>query len=237
MPKILVIGNGFDIYHGLHTKYSQFIEFTGNPDVDESRIRSICRNNPFLNYFRVVYKEEDGWINCEQEIENVIKTISHIIENCIDKNHKVKINKFESRIVDSFKKYLSDYSQLVMVQPSYFSTQYSLFNKNRLLNDLKNDLDEVIEVLAYYLKNINKDKHFRSQQILDIGQIDYVVSFNYTQTYEIYRVPSQKVFHPHGVLNNIDSMVLGTQDSEELGLDFIYFKKFFQRMQKNRAAR
>lgn len=59
----------------------------------------------------------------------------------------------------------------------------------------------------------------------------YVISFNYTDTYKVYGIKPEDVFHVHGSLYK-DNMVLGFNDDEPENLDFVYFKKYFQRMQK-----
>lgn len=59
----------------------------------------------------------------------------------------------------------------------------------------------------------------------------YVISFNYTDTYKLYGIASDDVFHVHGSLEK-DNMVLGYDDDCPEELEFIYFKKYFQRIQK-----
>ena len=68
------------------------------------------------------------------------------------------------------------------------------------------------------------------QQIKDIRP-SYVISFNYTDTYKIYDINPKDVFHVHGSLDK-SNMVLGFDDDNPEELDFIYFKKYFQRIQK-----
>ena len=67
---ILVIGNGFDIYHGLPTKY---IDFVNNTEIKN-------QDNMFIKYFQKVAKENQTWIDCEQEIKRVVKTIFDVLE-------------------------------------------------------------------------------------------------------------------------------------------------------------
>lgn len=59
----------------------------------------------------------------------------------------------------------------------------------------------------------------------------YVISFNYTDTYRIYGIKKEDVFHVHGSLIK-NNMVLGFNDDDPENLDFVYFKKYFQRIQK-----
>ena len=59
----------------------------------------------------------------------------------------------------------------------------------------------------------------------------YVISFNYTYTYKKYGIRNEDVFHVHGRLLK-NNMVLGFNDEDPENLDFVYFKKYFQRIQK-----
>ena len=47
---ILVIGNGFDIAHGLPTKYVQFLEFA--KEFQQFDSDSLGKESPFFEYFR-----------------------------------------------------------------------------------------------------------------------------------------------------------------------------------------
>lgn len=93
-------------------------------------------------------------------------------------------------------------------------------------------MDEVIELLRRYLVYATEDldKIDKIQQIADIKP-RYVISFNYTYTYKKYGVKDEDVFHVHGRLLK-NNMVLGFNDEDPENLDFVYFKKYFQRIQK-----
>ena len=101
-----------------------------------------------------------------------------------------------------------------------------------MLKFLKKQLDEVIELLRRYLVYATEDldKIDKIQQIADIKP-RYVISFNYTYTYKKYGVKDEDVFHVHGRLLK-NNMVLGFNDEDPENLDFVYFKKYFQRIQK-----
>ena len=81
--KILVIGNGFDIAHGLNTTYSDFLEFIRNykrHGVINQEFMDIISNNVWINYFDSIYEErkregKDGWIDFESEISTVIEAL------------------------------------------------------------------------------------------------------------------------------------------------------------------
>ena len=85
---ILVIGNGFDLAHGLPTKYTDFLKYCSNyNDIEEhvsdltalnKEFLSFCNNNFWLQYFFCMkpnVNENDTWIDFENEIAEAIKKI------------------------------------------------------------------------------------------------------------------------------------------------------------------
>ena len=72
---ILVIGNGFDLAHGLPTSYKDFLEFTDNymsyaKSINDnllSELKTLVSNNCWLEYFKRTYIG-NGWIDFEKEM-------------------------------------------------------------------------------------------------------------------------------------------------------------------------
>lgn len=82
---ILILGNGFDIAHGLKTKYSDFLEYCN--DEYQSYIRGIKSNymvcyekNIWMKHFITRQSELKGdtWIDLEEEIYSVIQSIQKL---------------------------------------------------------------------------------------------------------------------------------------------------------------
>lgn len=94
------------------------------------------------------------------------------------------------------------------------------------------DLNNLINLLKYYLeeKAINQLAGKTSKQIENINP-DYVINFNYTNTYERYGIDREDVCYVHGSVQD-NNIVLGIRDIDEKNIDSIHFKKFFQRIQK-----
>lgn len=239
MGNILVLGNGFDLYHGLKTRYYDFVQFVKNPPGDtEDRIKQICRKNTFLRYFIKVCEMNDNWIDCEEEIEKVILVLQKIISNSEIIIHEtvdlrdVTISNMELVIMQQLKKYGTASSG----NGFRFNGKYvknNILNKKEVLNDFRKELDEVIEVLSYYLKNelLQKGEIHKFNQINRID-IAGVINFNYTPTYSVVYCDEIPVFYQHGKLDDNKSIVLGIPDNDEISIDFVYFKKYFQRIQK-----
>lgn len=101
------------------------------------------------------------------------------------------------------------------------------------METLTKDLNDLINLFKYYLekKVINQSVSLLSKQIESIKP-EYVINFNYTNTYECYGINRRDVCYIHGSVQD-DNMVLGIRDIDEKDINSIYFKKFFQRIQKH----
>ena len=91
---LLIIGNGFDLAHGLPTKYTDFICFCDNIEKSHwvmdshdwkqvplnirNEFYSLIENNVWLKYFRQVYSElsdSHTWIDFEREIGEIVRDL------------------------------------------------------------------------------------------------------------------------------------------------------------------
>lgn len=66
---ILVIGNGFDLYHNLQTGYTDFVEYTVKNEIGVQ--------NGFIRFFQKQLNGSDEikWIDCESEIARIVGSI------------------------------------------------------------------------------------------------------------------------------------------------------------------
>lgn len=189
-----------------------------------------------------------GWVDLEKLIKEVVNYFEIFFENCnsfINARESIELNTMDEktpiqkvRVIDCIYKFnlfnredSRGYIFSKHMDPIYYTNDYGL-NKREVLKFLKKQLDEVIELLRRYLVYATEDldKIDKIQQIADIKP-RYVISFNYTYTYKKYGVKDEDVFHVHGRLLK-NNMVLGFNDEDPENLDFVYFKKYFQRIQK-----
>lgn len=240
MGNILVLGNGFDLYHGLKTKYYDFVQFVKNPPSDtRQKIKQSCKQNTFLQYFIKVCEINDNWIDCEEEIGRVVLLVQKIINNSYiteDRAARLKkdvtISNIEFVIMQQLKKYGTELGDQTFI----FKEEYvinKVLNKKKVLQEFREELNEVIDVLSYYLEKELSKREIDSKcpQIAD-KEFQLVVNFNYTDTYEKVYSKNPIIFYQHGKLKWTRSVILGIPDDDEISLDFVYFKKYFQRIQK-----
>lgn len=240
---ILVIGNGFDLYHDLKTNYTDFVKFCEELLETEkgTKGKKWAISNSFVNCFIKVISENQKWIDCEREIEKIVvmflkimydRNVFDIMPCNIEKNN-TSLESYEFDILRLMNRFCekSD-AQKIKMRDIYFKA-YDGINKKLVMEKLKGDLDDLIKLFKYYLekKVINQPVKIFSKQIEKINP-DYVINFNYTNTCEQYGVNRQDICYIHGSVQD-NNMVLGIRDIDEKDIDSIYFKKFFQRIQKH----
>lgn len=293
---LLILGNGFDLAHGLPTRYSDFLDFSlivlhlkrfnlvnidtileyGNhlssnsyaQKIVFSEIENLKNNNVFpyifankhleelsqvlLNNVWYSYLEElyinnkfkgENWIDFESEICYIIQLIDKSTKNL---SYSYEIVNYE--IVNN--------DELITVE---FNDKYKYFHKCiKEYSNLKISIRDLRKLLLYDLKRLTYAlklylSHFldfskcqlRSPDILAINP-NYIINFNYTDTYEKLYSQSLNVCHIHGLCEKESSietnnMVLGideywSDDEKDLHTNFTVFKKFAQRIQKRTSV-
>lgn len=248
--RMLVVGNGFDIAHGLKTKYTDMLDSFDHMKsafdnyanknctpvfsswINETQLQSYVQN-PFIKYFQS-RRTLSGWTGFESELR---------------------------KIVSIFKKLQSSPTPIVQsLFSSCFSEAITLLRNNSqadLWTYLKKYLDELIQFIDLYfshciITSVTADQISSKIPIFIYNQeYQYLLSFNYTNTYcsmlaqlkrpwlaqlkthFIHGRHSTSCLGQGGVKCSIpQNIVLGFEDNDPEDLDSAYFKKYFQRIQK-----
>lgn len=280
---ILIIGNGFDLAHGLPTKYEHFLEFVNTykkhkdilipgcsiksewdkvqelekdflaylgdlcvqkKELFEELVEMIS-DNIWLDYFLSIYQQmqeegREGWIDFESEISNIVQEFDSIRLKMLD-------NMKKDQDVTYLKRYQIDKLEKFFINGEEPETLESLTAiKKRMLNDL----NRLIRALEIYLNDfVNNYPINKKLSDIEKLQIDKVLSFNYTNTYErIYgkNNPDIEYDYIHGKADynhdvNTCNLVLGIdeyldKDKKNKNTEFIQFKKYFQRIYKKTGS-
>ncbi|NRT90895.1 bacteriophage abortive infection AbiH family protein [Clostridium beijerinckii] len=282
---ILVIGNGFDLEHGLPTMYKDFLKYIRivgaisdlgkdenievvidrltandayfnkyfkeiftNGMLDENNIINelieLSKNNIWIKYFRDLnFNGNKGWIDFEYEISHVIRSLDYMkkyrYRTRIQKEIDVSKNRDANNIENHIEKIIGELSKRI----EYLNEDE--YNKE-ITKRLQQHLENLIRCLEIYLEDcVGKiDTAYLAPDIKDI-KFDKVLSFNYTNTYErIYDFNNKEIeyHYIHGkadITRAVDdnNMVLGIDEylddeSKDKELEFIAFKKYFQRIYK-----
>lgn len=211
---ILVIGNGFDIAHGLKTKYKDFLEFC-----EQQHPKKIIKwinygtsfiDNIWLRHF-ITRRQELGnnWIDLEEEIYDVIESVTETINSLSAKEpHLIfplmfsiekdityfSFYKLKDYLVTTNNINLNNNKQYEKMETNDFSRLYTYIQSyDGLINFLYDKLREFTKGFEDYLKNdvlakISNDSEFQlSLQAIGVqpkSQDVFVLSFNYTNTCE-----------------------------------------------------
>lgn len=206
------------------------------------------KKNIWINYFkkiREVKKEKLGenWIDLELEISNVIKSLDllkYINEENIDRKDKdIKMydNKYCDTYYDFFTLYANDYNLI---------NNFKYQDAKKVIESINKDLIDFIELFEIYLSDVI-EKIEINERLIDLKDIEFckILSFNYTNTFNrIYDKNNNCDYdYIHGKVNNSkNNLILGIdeyldEDKKNIKLDFIMFKKYFQRIYKKSVCK
>lgn len=246
---LLIVGNGFDLEHGLKTYYTDFFDTINNNVSSKNEIilnnnKYLIKDNNLLLYLIKEYKQNklqgNNWIDIETELKKIISLIEEInINNFIDNmsyysgDEYTTIKKIQSKSSYYFKNCLFPF----IIGNNYY--KYINEHYNISIKILEKDLNELTNMLRDYLLEQDISNLTKTKDISDIDyKITHVLSFNYTDTFrKLYsKLDNDKIDFIHGSLNK-NNLVLGinetlTEDTENKIVDTVYFKKYFQRIYK-----
>lgn len=299
--KVLILGNGFDLAHGLPTKYIHFLTFCirvdllwtfgifesnkdsskrefqeewidkwdmedsikeyivkayENRKVDEPlsqktvkiqdvvlvELYELIHDNIWFHYFNDIYKNKrikgENWIDFETEIRYVIQKIDETTDDLSADLAEI----FQKILEEEGEKFDSFVGFFVRRIEKRFLKECEL-NIREFRQIAFEDLERIIRALEIYLNKFVDEIQVDNlvPEIINLKP-DYVISFNYTNTYErLY--DNATVFHIHGNCDvnrpaEENNMVLGIDEywdkyERDLHTNFTIFKKFAQRIQKH----
>ncbi len=281
---ILVIGNGFDLAHGLPTKYTDFLKFVGavrynvsedkmesdviawkklnlnvKTEIKRQQVKSVyslnrmykdlIKDNDWIDFFlqNPMYQKEN-WIDFESEISSVIQSIDQdIVQGNFYSNIILLQNEFLNY---KYTNNVPEYIQATAEEQEKIKKPEITYQELRDI--LLENLNKLIRVLEIYLTDF-VEKIGISKVSKDIKEldIDHVLSFNYTDTYEkLYNNGTDNnieydYIHGKADINNTvesNNIVLGideylSDDRKNNDIEFIAFKKFYQRIYKETGCK
>ena len=222
---LMVIGNGFDIFHHLKTRYTDFVEFYTKKDnlelitrefpeikyldeytKEEVSIKNIVENNNWLILInRMRENLDDRWCSLEEVIGNVIQKINEY-------DIKQKNNELDKKFIGDPADVIGSY----LLGKTVYNRNYSCFEE--LAKVFSTDLKRLKFLLQRYLifvySNALIEIDNNLKELFISGYINHVLSFNYTKLVEDYYAPKNNAFdvcNIHGDLSDYNNMVFGTE--------------------------
>ena len=256
MGDILVIGNGFDLHHGMKTNYIDLINFMKNIQDDinyvDKKIRDIFVpyfNNDFLTYCirNLNYAPNKTWIDLEIEIKIIIVKLLNFLQSESErkfssiqdyKNYKYSHNINDSTqrvLLKDIKSIFNDNGEEYEINKK-FITAWNTIDMGEVMKNMEKQLSNIESVLRLYIKyaeNIYRDvTKYKIDEQINMISPDYVINFNYTDTVsEIYNIDKDDICYVHGSIEK-NNIVLGYDDKNESDEDIV-FKKYYRRIIKN----
>lgn len=202
-----------------------------------------ANKNMWYQYFSQSITENITWIDFEQEIGTVIRVISEFVkeDTAFDTRHG---NTVLFRIANSFHFLFEQVDQHTYRIKSEYIKKDSIdktlltVDRSQIASTLYSELSQFSEILQKYLElfaesiviSLIYDR--RVSQWPNRLAPDYVVTFNYTTTFE-QLFENYTVEHVHGKIGNPIVLGVSSDGGDETNIPdttFIEFKKYYQRI-------
>lgn len=207
---VLILGNGFDLAHGLPTKYSDFLEFckiflTDIYDKDKTLTALLNKygmNEKCIKYFSEKYDyfgnllDKNIWYGyfsddllCKSLGRNWVDFESEI-KLCI-KYIDEKSKYLSKRVEDLFEKgnVIGDENNALIRYSAFKSAVLNSIKKDKDVFDLRTllyeDLKGLIQAIEIYLLLVEKMPIKLISKDISGFYYDYIINFNYTHTYNL----------------------------------------------------
>ena len=255
MLKILVIGNGFDLSHGLATKYSDFLNFmklftdtafsnekeasdlynlTDEDADDEIRAlrKKVYEHTIELNHqsFPSIPKENLTFLFSCGRNNSLVRYFRLKAKRMNGQSHWVDFEKELENIISDYGRFFRDAKQFPL-KFEYQSVWGEKNNKTAFWGKIKRDLEKLRGCLAIYLKYCLDYSSISSYPSEIYNQnFDRLLSFNYTNTYNIVAESLSRPLitgeNAHYIHGSVDGNSLDSSDNIVLGIQNIEPENF-----------
>lgn len=220
MNKLILIGNGFDLAHGLKTSYNDFILWLLNKSFDDYKQDNGKNENIFLKLEITKYGQTLLPIQSleqfkEASLKGFIKIeyknifLQQLISNSIAYNWVDIESKYYSELVNLYKRL----EKADLDKHQIITKELRILNSN--FNEIKLRLIEYLSFIEQQTKIANPQitSHFRWETVNNIGKNRVLVlNFNYTSTVELYKEYFKeldlKIINIHGTLSDDENPVI-----------------------------
>ena len=242
----------------IKNSYNEYQSVYDNLVLDFEKIVQLsdkCVDNMWWNYFKHTYNKNVGWIDFENEISVVIEKINCFFEKNSTPNRGFDLKKATNSIASYFQffvkesnpyEYQSLHEGVMLYNCSYkYNSEYIIkrdhertaeIDRRKIAIKLFDLLKDFADILNIYFEIFvdNTIEELKKANLIvenDIyKEFEYVVTYNYTKTFE--KIYNKSVAHIHGVINQIIVLGINPDHNDEIDgdLTFIDFKKYYQRV-------
>lgn len=242
--KVIIVGNGFDLAHGIKSSYSDFLLF-----LIRKYITIAYNENHFHKHSDgLYYKEKEDvlfsvfirQVDREREMVNWFLSLSSPVE-------LLNSTKKGSVIVEIKSTLITEYIHLNWsdFEVAYFNCLKKTRGKNSAaLDRLHKECRLIRDYMIEYFRSVQMKQESLSAEDLQCGKIvslispgdsigTFVVNFNYTNTISLYREfmkPSElvKIIHVHGSADEHlekDEIIFGYDDDRDPDFNDVFTKE------------
>ncbi len=212
-------------------------------------LHNLIKDNFWIDYFlHCNMHGNENWIDFESEISKVIQSLDNDMFGLSD------YGSIDDDIMNLSNKFLRakyiKYTSTVRTINALTDGTIEKITFKEIRNRLLTDLNKLIRAFEIYLTEyVEKIKIQKKSPNIEKVEVDHVLSFNYTNTYEkIYGNTKEIIYdyiHGKAEINNnmeFNNMVLGIdeylpEDRRNKDVEFIAFKKFYQRIHKQTGCK
>jgi hypothetical protein len=236
MNRLVIIGNGFDLAHGLKTSYKDFIDWYWEQRLKDMLTEHSDVSSDSLCTFKIIAEDNFGWHSVVSDKEyydifnrkwkfpaiNIIKGIANNEEDFY-----VELCPFFNNITKSI-----DTKSWVDIENEYYKLLKKYADKPDECKELNKQLkylqDKLVEYLmtqdhATKIETIDKliyDKFYLEDFCVSMKSLDYddpgnvvIINFNYTNTAWLYNNGKNAlIYNIHGSLKSPEEIIFGYGD-------------------------
>ncbi len=220
ISKLFIIGNGFDIGHGLKTEYNHFRDHLLEKfDVSSSSMDS----DFFYEVPAIEMHPKRGYIINHSEI---VEFLVRIISEGLREVNQPESDEEEDKIVDwnNFEKALArlplehcfEDTEVTSRDEGEDSPHYgrTLANQEQRAKDIEESISQLEEYFEGWLRGIEEKIDEVNRKKEGFATLccreSFFLTFNYTKTLEVvYKISEEQVCHIHGKINDTSELVFG----------------------------
>lgn len=248
---ILIIGNGFDLAHGLPTRYGDFLDsvkrgsdfynFLIADDHFNIKIFNRVHNSAVFKHMKAQRKFNDGWIDFENELKEIINSMCDL-SNMFNRFSYIENREIKSDFTldnEDIPK-LALFAFRVLTRQNSLKMHWSKKELDELKRNIHIQIQDFIKLFKEYIIWINRNKanNLAQLSLFNKMKVDHLLSFNYTPTFlNLYNTDKQiqldNICYVHGKIEaHTDiGIVMGIGSDfydENRHEEYVDFFKFFQ---------
>lgn len=203
------------------------------------QLNTIIENNPWITYFKQCKYEEPGWAGFEKEIKEALRVIDKMITEgsylglSQMMTHENAVYLMLTRI---------NHPECIRTEECFSvlgnGEEVASYRKE-VIDTLAQKLLEFAEAFRLYLLEFVERMKLENNPGIAISETDqtYVISLNYTHNQLVKAgIKPDHIHMIHGSDQIRNNLVMGIENDEHLGNEFIRYKKYFQRIQKKTGS-